>query len=81
MNTIRNYFSNLYARFFTVTISKALADLDKAEAKLRKAAAAHADKADAHLFAAEQHKAAYEAQADASARADRVATKLAELTA
>lgn len=81
MNAIRNFFARIWDRLFTVTVAHALADLEKAEAKLRKAAKNHADKADVHLFAAEQHKAAHDAQAEASARADRVAQKIADLTA
>jgi hypothetical protein len=81
MDPIRTFFSNLFARLFTVTIAHALADLEKAEAKLRKAITTHADQADIHLFAIAQHEAAFRAQTDAAQRAERVANKLADLTA
>lgn len=79
MNSIRNFFYSIYDRLFTVTITAALADLEKAEAKLRKAIEHHDAQAVVHDYAVEHHRAEAERHTYASIRADRVANKLADL--
>lgn len=81
MNFFSNLFAQLRARFFTPSVAGAVADLDRAIIKLQRAENYHIEQAEDQLYIVEQANTQAALHEGAAIRAERIRSKLIELTA